>query len=570
MLSQGYRISGRYEILRLVGEGGMANVYLAIDIYLKRQCAVKVLRGDLSNDEKFIMRFQREAISASSLSHPNIVELYDVGEDKGRYYIVMEYIEGKTLRQLVKARKSLSVYEVIDITKQLSNALAHAHEKNVIHRDIKPHNIIVSSDGKAKIMDFGIAMISNYTMLTNTNSIIGSVHYLSPEQVSGKGADNRSDIYSLGIVMYEMLTGEVPFMGETAIAIALEHLNNEVPSVMKQNMNVPQPLENVIRKATAKKPSNRYANAMTLHDDLDTVLNPERINEDKFVEEKPKESLADLEKTRVIVSERYSKETQPILKRRKKEKMKRSSAPIFGMLAIITILVSLILLFVLVIPGLTKTRDVVVPDVVEMDRVSAEVKLRNAGFLIDSDIVMIFSDTIESGYVISTNPKAGVSRKEGTYVKLTISKGIEKILLESYIGRDINIVRAELESKGLTVDIISEEVDASEGFEDGRIMKQFPSKGASIDKSTAVQLFVAVVTTQYPDLALEAYDRVLVEQFCNDYNLNCNIVEESHPTIASGLVIRQSRLPGSKVVSNARFTVYISTGPVSLEDPGTE
>ena len=224
MLTKGQKINDRYEIIKTIGEGGMANVYLANDTILDRKVAIKVLRGDLSNDEKFIRRFQREALSVSNLSHPNIVEVYDVGEEDGQYYIVMEYIEGKTLKQLLKKRETLTLPEVIDIMLQLTDGLAHAHESYIIHRDIKPQNIMILDNGLVKITDFGIAMALNATQLTQTNSVMGSVHYLPPEQANGKSATVKSDIYSLGILMYELITGSVPFKGDNAVEIALKHM----------------------------------------------------------------------------------------------------------------------------------------------------------------------------------------------------------------------------------------------------------------------------------------------------------------------------------------------------------
>ena len=226
-------INDRYEIIKSIGEGGMANVYLAMDTFLDRKVAVKVLRGDLSTDEKFIRRFQREAYNASALSHPNIVEMYDVGEDNGTYYIVMEYIEGRTLKQLLKKRGNLTTPEVVDIMLQLTDGIAYAHDKYIIHRDLKPQNIMISDDGKIKITDFGIAVALNSTQLTQTNSVMGSVHYLPPEQASGKGATTKSDIYSMGIMLFELLTGKLPFKGENAVEIALKHMKDDIPSVKK-------------------------------------------------------------------------------------------------------------------------------------------------------------------------------------------------------------------------------------------------------------------------------------------------------------------------------------------------
>ena len=295
MLTKGQKINERYEIIKTIGEGGMANVYLAEDTILERKVAIKVLRGDLSNDEKFIRRFKREALSVSNLSHPNIVEVYDVGEEDGNYYIVMEYIEGKTLKQLLQKRGALTLTEVIDIMSQLTDGLAHAHEAYIIHRDIKPQNIMIEDNGRIKITDFGIAMALNSTQLTQTNSVMGSVHYLPPEQANGKGSTVKSDIYSLGILMYELLTGSVPFKGDTAVEIALKHMKEKIPSVRKQNPTIPQSVENIILKATAKNPKNRYDSVREMYNDLQTAL--ERDNEKRLVYEYPEN---DLEETKVI------------------------------------------------------------------------------------------------------------------------------------------------------------------------------------------------------------------------------------------------------------------------------
>ena len=279
---KGQKISDRYQVIKSIGEGGMANVYLAYDTILDRNVAVKVLRGDLANDEKFVRRFQREALAASSLSHPNIVEVYDVGEDNGEYYIVMEYIEGKHLKQLIKKRGKLTITEAVDIVLQITNGLSVAHDSYIIHRDIKPQNIMILENGLVKITDFGIAMAMNSTQLTQTNSVMGSVHYLPPEQASGKGATLQSDIYSIGILFYELLTGKLPFKGENAVEIALKHLKEPLPSIREEIPNIPQSVENIIIKATAKNPKNRYNDAREMHDDLKTCLDETRKNEEKI------------------------------------------------------------------------------------------------------------------------------------------------------------------------------------------------------------------------------------------------------------------------------------------------
>ena len=272
MIMKGQKISDRYQIIKAIGEGGMANVYLAYDTILDRDVAVKVLRGDLDNDEKFVRRFQREALSASSLTHPNIVEVYDVGEDHGQYYIVMEYVEGRHLKDLIKKRGKLTLSEVIDIMLQITDGMSVAHDSYIIHRDIKPQNIMILENGLVKIMDFGIAMAMNSTQLTQTNSVMGSVHYLPPEQANGKGSTLQSDIYSMGIVMYELLTGKLPYKGDNAVEIALKHLKEPLPSIREELPNIPQSVENIIIKATAKNPKNRYTDAREMHNDLLTCL----------------------------------------------------------------------------------------------------------------------------------------------------------------------------------------------------------------------------------------------------------------------------------------------------------
>ena len=292
MLLKGQKINDRYEIIKSIGEGGMANVYLANDTILDRMVAVKVLRGDLS-DDKFVRRFEREALSVSNLSHPNIVEVYDVGVEDGNHYIVMEYIEGKTLKQLLKKRETLTLSEVIDIMTQLTDGIAHAHESYIIHRDIKPQNIMIEDDGRIKITDFGIAMALNATQLTQTNSVMGSVHYLPPEQASGKSATVKSDIYSMGILMYELLTGNVPFKGDNAVEIALKHMKDKLPSVRKQDPSIPQSVENIILKAAAKNPRNRYDSAKEMHEDLLHCLDEEHANDKKIVYEYPENDIDD-------------------------------------------------------------------------------------------------------------------------------------------------------------------------------------------------------------------------------------------------------------------------------------
>ncbi|MEH7512462.1 Stk1 family PASTA domain-containing Ser/Thr kinase, partial [Gottfriedia acidiceleris] len=279
----GRRLNDRYKILKLIGVGGMANVYLARDMILDRDVAVKMLKADFSNDPDFLRRFQREAYSVTSLSHPNIVSSYDVGEEDGLQYIVMEYVEGETLKEYIQHHTPIKPKEVLRIMEQLASALAHAHHFQIVHRDVKPQNILINKEGNVKITDFGIATASTAATITQTNSVLGSVHYLSPEQARGGVANKKSDIYSLGIVMFELLTGKLPFSGESAVAIALKHLQSEVPPPTRFNPEIPQSVENIVLKATAKDIFYRYDTADEMKLDLQTALDSDRLNEKPFV-----------------------------------------------------------------------------------------------------------------------------------------------------------------------------------------------------------------------------------------------------------------------------------------------
>ena len=397
MVMKGQKISDRYQIIKSIGEGGMANVYLAYDTILDRNVAVKVLRGDLATDEKFVRRFQREALSASSLSNPNIVEVYDVGEDNGEYYIVMEYIEGKHLKTLLKKRGKLTVSEAVDIVMQITDGLSVAHDSYIIHRDIKPQNIMILENGLVKITDFGIAMAMNSTQLTQTNSVMGSVHYLPPEQASGKGSTLQSDIYSIGILFYELLTGKLPFKGENAVEIALKHLKEPLPSIKEEIPSIPQSVENIIIKATAKNPKNRYADAREMHEDLKTCLDPRRANEPKIklkyqelddtkaikpikVEEKKNDN-----KKQVNNNKNKNNEEEIIAKKITGDDLKKQNKTLIRLASVFTGLILVITLVFVFITISTKTSSIKVPDVSNKTVSEAISILQDAGFSVSDD-----------------------------------------------------------------------------------------------------------------------------------------------------------------------------------------
>ena len=571
MIVTGQKINGRYEVKKLIGEGGMANVYLGFDTILERDVAIKVLRGDLSNDEKFIRRFKREAQSASLLSHPNIVQIYDVGEDDGNFYIVMEYIKGTTLKQLIKKRGHLSVPEVIDITSQLTDGLAHAHDSYIIHRDIKPQNIMVLDDGMAKITDFGIAMALNASDLTQTNSVMGSVHYLPPEQAAGKGSTIKSDIYSLGILMYEMLAGTMPFRGTTAVEIALKQIKEPMPSIKSVNPKVPQALENVILKATAKNPKNRYNSVRELYDDLKTSNSKDRENEKRIVFKYPEN---DLEETKVMnnLKEELKKdekkeepklEVKPVDEDEYKPKVNKTTK-------ILIIVISSILVFfvfaMFIIPALTKAPDVVVPDVSGLTVKKATDTLQKKGFKVSETIKEDYTDEIKKGLISRTSPSARKTIKKGSTIILYKSLGSEKITIEDYTGKDANKVQAELEVKGLDVLVDKKDVSDKSKYigKENLIISQNVEKGSNLLKGDQITLFIPNILKEYPDFVGESWKLEEVKSFCSEYGIELTVEEREDSSANEGTVIVQSKTAGSDITSNASLKITIAKKPIEL------
>lgn len=566
MIEKGQMINDRYEIIKSIGEGGMANVYLAYDTILDRRVAIKVLRGDLSNDEKFVRRFQREALSASSLSHPNIVEMYDVGEDNGIYYIVMEYIEGKTLKQLIKKRGALTLSEAIDIMLQITDGISQAHDSYIIHRDLKPQNIMIKEDGTIKITDFGIAMALNSTQLTQTNSVMGSVHYLPPEQASGKGSTIRSDIYSMGILFYEILTGTLPFKGDNAVEIALKQMRDEIPSVRKKNPAIPQSVENVILKATAKNPKNRYSDAKEMHADLLTVLNDDRINEAKLVFKYPEHEVDENTKTISTIKTKTdqklknedSEEVANIIEPddkviKKTNKVIWILGSIFALLAIILVSVFLIL------PYFTKIPDVKIPDVSNMTVIDAENELKKNGFEVELETVKEESEKIEKGKVIKTDPQAGRTIKKGSSITLYESLGKETYTVEDYTGSNYIEIQTLLKSVyGLEVTVEKKDVDTSKEYNEQEIVDQSVKAGTVLGKGDSITLYIPNILEGYPNMVEEEWTIDDVEAFCTKYNVTLKIDYKETLDYEEGTLISQSRSPKTPIVSGTTLKIVVA------------
>ena len=603
MITKGQKINDRYEIIRSIGEGGMANVYLGYDTILDRNVAIKVLRGDLSNDEKFVRRFQREALSASSLAHQNIVEMYDVGEDDGVYYIVMEYVDGKTLKQLLKKRGTLTLSEAIDIMSQLTDGMAHAHDSYIIHRDLKPQNIMIKDDGQIKITDFGIAMALNSTQLTQTNSVMGSVHYLPPEQASGKGCTIKSDIYSMGIIFYELLSGSLPFRGDNAVEIALKHMREPLPSLRESNNAIPQSIENIIRKSTAKNPKNRYDSARSMHEDLLTALNDERMDEEVYQYKYPENESE---------AKKVSKAKEAEVKEDKEEKEVKSNKPkeeiisdlkeddftdsekkgniiknvIIVILAVIFIgIICGILFVVFVVPEKENMEPVRVPDCKGLKVSQCEKKLHDKGFEVETKIEIVETDEIEKNLIVKTEPAAGRSVKYGTKITLYKSAGEIICVLDDYTGQNSIQVQTLLNTKyGIIVKIEKKEIEEEnkdKEYDEDEIIGQNLAKGSEVKKGEEFIIYVPDIKTKYPDFIAEKWSISDIKSFCDNYGLFFESEEVSvAPTAgySDGEIMEINRAKGSDIIKGTTLKVKVakvvkttpSPSPSSSPSPSPE
>ncbi|MBF1071902.1 MAG: Stk1 family PASTA domain-containing Ser/Thr kinase [Solobacterium sp.] len=432
-------VANRYEVVQHIGQGGMADVFLAIDTILNRHVAIKILRSDQSTDAISILRFEREAQAATTLAHPNIVEIYDVGEYKNHHYIVMEYVAGKTLKKVIRDRAPLLNLEAVDTMKQLTSAVAEAHKRGIIHRDIKPQNVIVKSDGSLKILDFGIATAKGSAQLTQANNVMGSVHYLAPELAKGEPASPQSDIYALGIVFYEMLTGDVPFKADQAVQIALQHMREPMPSVRKANPNVPQSVENIIIRATAKNPRLRYQSCDEMLKDLEKCMLPEHQNDKPLSLNDPIDKTPtkqEKEDTKVGMTRSTS------LSRVANKRTKIYITAILVLFAMFAVIVGLFLAGILP----PKSRNVTVPNVSNMDIAQATSALENEDLEVDTDNItyQLSKDSIE-GVVIGTEPASSSEVERHSKVKLIVSSGVGEEM-PNYVGKNIDDVKASLPS----------------------------------------------------------------------------------------------------------------------------
>ncbi|UJF14941.1 Stk1 family PASTA domain-containing Ser/Thr kinase [Jeotgalibaca sp. MA1X17-3] len=571
MLEIGKKIGQRYKVIRLIGTGGMANVYLGHDLILDRDVAVKVLRFDFQNNTDALRRFQREALSATQLVHQNIVSVYDVDEENGLQYIVMEYVKGTDLKKYIENSGKVSPQNSIHIMNQVLSAMALAHQNRIIHRDIKPQNILIDEDNHVKVTDFGIAIALSDTSITQTNTLLGSVHYLSPEQARGGMATTKSDVYALGIVLYELLSGKVPFDGESAVSVALKHFQEEMPSIRKEHPEIPQSLENIILKATAKEPIDRYQTCEEMLADLDTALDPSRENEVAFIPAsmlnetkvmqpitpplKKEEMIPTEEKTPIYSSSSSENKKESSVNNQKKKKR----GPLF-------LLFSFLFLAVFVISYMVwnnrEPEPVMVPDIVNVNEDTAK-RLLEQENLIVGEVFEEYDDTISETFTIRTEPAVGSSVPFQSEVDLFISLGKKPTTVESYLGESYSDVRDRLKELGFVVERLDRYDEQEEA---GVIIGQSIEDGTDIvADGEMITLTVSMGKEAFTMADLKGYTKVSVQDYVDQYGLDVDFIEEASDEIAEGLVISQSISPQSNFTRGETITVTLSTGVAQAE-----
>ena len=583
-------ICNRYKILDHLGTGGMATVWLGYDTILDRQVAIKTFKID-ADDEDAVKRFNREAKAVTSLSHPNIVSIYDVENEGEFYYLILEYVEGMTLKDYMIKNPRIPIETIVHIAKQIASGLSHAHQNGIIHRDIKPQNILMNDNLTCKITDFGIARAYGDTTLTQTNQMLGTVYYLSPEQARGNVATAQSDIYSLGILIFEMITGQIPFKGESAVAIALKHLQEELPDIDKYRENVPQSVKNIVLKATMKNPNERYISSKELFEDLSTVLNPERLYENKYTGFKiPTQPVNNYNETQYIDNSsnnnqyayadfnneddyydyeqdnrnnnvRYQQNNKQknnynnVSKRDEKEETSKAKHIFLAIVAIVTIVVGTFFIYNYVIGS----NSVSAPDVRNKTLEEAKVTIVKAGLEV-GDVTEVASDDVKEKTVIDSDPKAGKKVKKGSKVDLRVSSGKKTVDMPNFVGLDEETVKknaSKLGFKNITVEKVE-----SNSYDTGKVVSQNIRAGMEIipkEKELIIQVSTGKKKVTMPNLVGE--DSTTVESTVASYGFKNVTYREEYSDKETGTVISQSIRTGSNIVpSDESLEIVISKG----------
>lgn len=573
MIQIGKLFAGRYRILKSIGRGGMADVYLAKDLILdNEEVAIKVLRTNYQTDQIAVARFQREARAMAELNHPNIVSIRDIGEEDGQQFLVMEYVDGLDLKKYIQDHAPLSNNEVVRIMEEVLSAMTLAHQQGIVHRDLKPQNILLTKDGTVKVTDFGIAVAFAETSLTQTNSMLGSVHYLSPEQARGSKATVQSDIYAMGIMLFEMLTGHIPYDGDSAVTIALQHFQKPLPSIIDENKNVPQALENVVIKATAKRLSDRYASTFEMSRDLMTALSYNRSREPKLVFEDT-ENTKTLPK--VTTSTSVPSTTEQLLKKQKAAKedkvatenqatkaktKKKKSRRMFGTLMKIFFAVVIVAIAIFTYLTLTSPSTVSVPDVAGSSLSEAKTTIKSSGLKVGT-VHKVSSDTVESGYVIKTSPTAGSSKKEVSSIDIYVSKGSSGFKIKDYTGQDYQTAVKDLVNNyGVSESQIEIEEVSTSDYDEGVIISQTPSEGETFKVSGDDKITFKVATEStvtMPNLTGYTYSEAIAALTALGVSSSHITVYQADPNSSTGYV--QVSSPSSTATITAQTPYYGET-----------
>jgi len=542
-------LAGRYELAEKIAEGGMARVYRGRDTLLKRTVAVKVLKDQMTGDASFIRRFEREAQSAAALSHPNIVNVYDVGEEEGTHFIIMEYVEGRSLKNYIREKGRLSPDEAVHIARQIGEALQNAHEYGVVHRDIKPQNILFSRDGNVKVTDFGIAIAGDGVTVTAGDEIIGSVQYISPEQARGETAGKQSDLYSLGVVLYEMVTGKLPFSGESPVAVAMKHIHEEIIPPRRLVKNIPEALEQIILRALNKDTGERYTSAAEFLNDLYTA-------EEKGV---VRSTL------RRGNYHSYDNEDDGKVLRPDEPDQDQSGKDIFGppvkkrswawLKPLIAVLVLALLLagggFLL--SSYVFVPEVAVPEVREMSQNEATRTLREADLTPNPEVIYVHDEEIEVGSVIRTDPPAGRSVRKNRDIVLYVSKGPDYIVTPDLAGRTEMEARVMLRDLGLTMSVVREHHDEVPG---GEIFRQIPGESLRISDGDEVVVYISEGPEPIEMADLVGYSEEGALKYIDEHELR-PIVRYQFSPGNRGYVIEQYPEPGEEIMSNQRVELVV-------------
>ncbi|MEF2964543.1 Stk1 family PASTA domain-containing Ser/Thr kinase [Paenibacillus sp. M1] len=567
----GHELGGRYQIIERVGGGGMALVYKAQDILLNRFVAIKVLRQQFVNDEEFIRRFRREAQSAASLSHPNIVSVYDVGQEEDIHYIVMEFVEGQNLNEIIKERAPLQVEEAVRIASQIADALDHAHHNQIIHRDIKPHNILIGRNGRVKVTDFGIARAVTSATITQTGSVVGSVHYFSPEHAKGVTTGEKSDLYSLGIVLYQMLTGQLPFLGESPISVALKHLQEHFEEPRAVNPMIPQSVENIILKSMRKNPSERYQSAKEMLRDLETCLLPERRAESKlsFDDEEDEDS------TRIVPAikpqgkaatggAKLSRDSQSSVEEKDpKDKSGKKKAALWISLTVIVLLAMLGVAWY--VNKMVTVPEVQVPGILNITEQEAIDKITEAGLEV-GDIKREYKEGVNEGIVYDQSKPEGTTVKKGSILDFTVSEAKPLPKMPSLIGSTYEDAVKMLEQQGVDVARITKSEEFNDEVEAGKVMEQSPDANAEYNPETVnfvLKVSKGKESAKMPDLRGKTLDEA--EAMLKERGIPIaqdGIKEKSSYEVEAGVVMDQWPYePDEEVLMDTNgVTLTVSSG----------